>query len=214
MKPLNMRNNETQGFLITFCGLDGCGKTTMMERLIKDLKKEHKVFVTKQPTDAVRTLKIFRTYMDSPNHDAYDYRSLSLLAASDRLQHVSKVIEPEMKNGKIVLSDRYFYSCLSNLRARGYKNDKWIYEIAEGIIKPDLAFFFDVPVEEAITRVRKRPEEKSRYIDVDLQHKLRKEYIEICKANNGILISTLTPKDECYEIIKNAVKEMLKYESA
>ena len=214
MKPLNMRNNETQGFLITFCGLDGCGKTTMMERLIKDLKKEHKVFVTKQPTDAVRTLKIFRTYMDSPNHDAYDYRSLSLLAASDRLQHVSKVIEPEMKNGKIVLSDRYFYSCLSNLRARGYKNDKWIYEIAESIIKPDLAFFFDVPVEEAIARVRRRPEEKDRYIDIELQHKLRKEYIEICKANNGILISTLNPKDECYEIIKNAVKELLKNESA
>lgn len=214
MKPLNMRNNETQGFLITFCGLDGCGKTTMMERLITDLKKEHKIFVTKQPTDAVRNSNIFRTYMDSPNHDAYDYRSLSLLAASDRLQHVSKVIEPEMKTGKIVLSDRYFYSCLSNLRARGYKNDKWIYEIAESIIKPDLAFFFDVPVEEAIARVRRRPEEKDRYIDIELQHKLRKEYVEICKANNGILISTLTPKDECYEIIKNAVKEMLKYESA
>ena len=214
MKPLNMRTNETQGFLITFCGLDGCGKTTMMERLITDLKKEHKIFVTKQPTDAVRNSNIFRTYMDSPNHDAYDYRSLSLLAASDRLQHVSKVIEPEMKTGKIVLSDRYFYSCLSNLRARGYKNDKWIYEIAESIIKPDLAFFFDVPVEEAIARVRRRPEEKDRYIDIELQHKLRKEYVEICKANNGILISTLTPKDECYEIIKNAVKEMLKYESA
>lgn len=214
MEPLNMRTNETQGFLLTFCGLDGCGKTTMMERLITDLKKEHKIFVTKQPTDAVRNSNIFRTYMDSPNHDAYDYRSLSLLAASDRLQHVSKVIEPEMKNGKIVLSDRYFYSCLSNLRARGYKNDKWIYEIAEGIIKPDLAFFFDVPVEEAIARVRRRPEEKDRYIDIELQHKLRKEYIEICKANNGILISTLKAKDECYEIIKNAVKEMLKYESA
>lgn len=214
MKPLNMRSNETQGFLITFCGLDGCGKTTMMERLITDLKKEHKIFVTKQPTDAVRNSNIFRTYMDSPNHDAYDYRSLSLLAASDRLQHVSKVIEPEMKTGKIVLSDRYFYSCLSNLHARGYKNDKWIYEIAESIIKPDLAFFFDVPVEEAIARVRRRPEEKDRYIDIELQHKLRKEYIEICKANNGILISTLNPKDECYEIIKNAVKELLKNESA
>ena len=210
MKSLNMRTNETHGFLITFCGLDGCGKTTMMERLITDLKKEHEIFVTKQPTDAVRNSNIFRTYMDSPNHDAFDYRSLSLLAASDRLQHVSKVIEPEMKVGKIVLSDRYFYSCLSNLRARGYKNDKWIYEIAEGMIKPDLAFFFDVPVEEAIARVRRRPEEKNRYIDVDLQHRLRKEYIEICKANNGILISTLKPKDECYEIVKNAVKELLK----
>ena len=210
MKSLNMRTNETHGFLITFCGLDGCGKTTMMERLITDLKKEHEIFVTKQPTDAVRNSNIFRTYMDSPNHDAFDYRSLSLLAASDRLQHVSKVIEPEMKVGKIVLSDRYFYSCLSNLRARGYKNDKWIYESAEGMIKPDLAFFFDVSVEEAIARVRKRPEEKNRYIDVDLQHRLRKEYIEICKANNGILISTLKPKDECYEIVKNSVKELLK----
>ena len=200
----------TKGLFITFEGGDGCGKTTMMERLITDLKKEHEIFVTKQPTDAVRNSNIFRTYMDSPNHDAYDYRSLSLLAASDRLQHVSKVIEPEMKVGKIVLSDRYFYSCLSNLRARGYKNDKWIYEIAEGMIKPDLAFFFDVPVEEAIARVRRRPEEKNRYIDVDLQHRLRKEYIEICKANNGILISTLKPKDECYEIVKNAVKELLK----
>ena len=38
MKKLNMRQNETPGFLITFCGLDGCGKTTMMKRLIADLE--------------------------------------------------------------------------------------------------------------------------------------------------------------------------------
>ena len=82
MKPLNMRQNETPGFLITFCGLDGCGKTTMMKRLIADLEKEHDIFVTKQPTNAVRNSEIFRTYMDCPDHDAFDYRSLSLLAAS------------------------------------------------------------------------------------------------------------------------------------
>ena len=140
MKKLNMRENKTPGFLITFCGLDGCGKTTMMHRLIADLEKDYDIFVTKQPTNAVRSSEIFRTYMDSPNHDAFDYRSLSLLAASDRLQHVNKVIEPEMKRGRIVLSDRYFYSCLSNLRARGFEHDKWIYEIAESIVKPILHF--------------------------------------------------------------------------
>ena len=209
MRRLNMRKNENLGFLITFCGLDGCGKTTMMKRLIADLENEHNILVTKQPTNAVRNSEIFRTYMDCPDHDAFDYRSLSLLAASDRLQHVNKVIEPAMQSGKIVLSDRYFYSCLSNLRARGFQDDEWIYEIAESVIKPDIAFFFDVPVEEAVARVRQRPEEKDRYIDMDLQYKLRKEYVDICNVNNGILISTLKPEDECYEIVKNKVKEIL-----
>lgn len=210
MKKLNMRENKTSGLLITFCGLDGCGKTTMMKRLIADLEKEHEIFVTKQPTNAVRNSEIFRTYMDCPDHDAFDYRSLSLLAASDRLQHVNKVIEPAMRDGKIVLSDRYFYSCLSNLRARGFKKDKWIYEIAESVIKPDISFFFDVPVQEAVARVRRRPEEKDRYIDMDLQYKLRKEYVDICYANGGVLISTTQSEDACYALVKKSVKELLK----
>ena len=212
MKKLNMRPNTTNGLLLTFCGLDGCGKTTMLTRLISELENDYCLFVTKQPTTAVRESDIFRTYMDSPNHDAYDYRSLSLLAASDRLQHVNKVIEPQMEEGKIVISDRYFYSCLANLRSRGFENDKWIYEIAESVVKPDVAFFFDVPVETAIKRVRSRPEEKDRYIDIDLQHKLREEYIEICNVNNGVLISTEMPIEESYQIVKNEVRKVLNNE--
>ena len=100
MKTLNMRPNNTSGFLFTFCGLDGCGKTTMLTRLKNELENKYKVFQTKQPTNAVRSSDIFRTYMDNPNHDAYDYRSLSLLAASDRLQHVNKVIERANLQGK------------------------------------------------------------------------------------------------------------------
>ena len=212
MRKLNMHENTAPGLLISFCGLDGCGKTTMMRRLIADLECEHSIFVTKQPTNAVRNSEIFRTYMDSPDHDAFDYRSLSLLAASDRVQHVNKVIKPALQKGTIVLSDRYFYSCLANLRARGFEEDTWIYEIAESIVKPDLSFFFDVPVEEAVARVRRRPEEKDRYIDMPLQFKLRQEYIDICHANNGILISTLEAEDYCYDLIKESVKELLKNE--
>ena len=213
MKSLNMEKNNTKGFLFTFCGLDGCGKTTMLTRLKKELEKEHSVFLTKQPTDAVRNSDIFRTYTDTPNHDAYDYRSLSLLAASDRLQHCNKVIKPQMQSGEIVISDRYFYSCLANLRARGFKNDAWIYEIAKSIVKPDIAFFFDVSVETAIKRVRSRAAEKDRYIDIDLQYKLRSEYISICKANGGILISTEKPIEDCYDIVKNSVERVMKNEN-
>ena len=209
MTPLNMRPNKTSGCLFTFCGLDGCGKTTMLTRLENELSNKYKIFKTKQPTNDVRESNIFRNYMDNPNHDAYDYRSLSLLAASDRLQHVNKVIEPQMLEGTIVISDRYFYSCLANLRARGFENDEWIYEIAESVIKPDVAFFFDVPVEIAVNRVRSRIEEKDRYIDMELQYKLRDEYIKICKANNGVLISTEMTIDKCYAIVKNEVERVM-----
>jgi len=209
MKSLNMRANDTKGVLITVCGLDGCGKTTMMNRMIDEVLDKSKVFTTKQPTNYVRESAIFRTYMDQPDHDAFDYRSLSLLAASDRLQHVNKVIVPQMNEGKIVVSDRYFYSCLANLRARGFTNDQWIYEIAESVVEPDIAFFFDVPVETAVARVRQRPEEKDRYIDMDLQYKLRDEYINICNANNGVLISTELPKEECFKIVKETIERKM-----
>ena len=209
MKPLNMRPNETSGYLFSFCGLDGCGKTTMLTRLEKELGEKFSTFMTKQPTNAVRESDIFRNYMDNPDHDAYDYRSLSLLAASDRLQHVNKVIEPQMAQGNVVISDRYFYSCLANLRARGFENDQWIYEIAESVVKPDVAFFFDVPVETAVKRVRSRIEEKDRYIDMELQYKLRDEYIKICRANNGVLISTEMPIEDCYAIVKREVERVM-----
>ena len=212
MRILKMKPNNTSGFLFTFCGLDGCGKTTMLTRLKNDLEEKCEVFQTKQPTDAVRESNIFRTYMDNPNHDNYDYRSLSLLAASDRLQHVNKVIEPQMSSGKIVISDRYYYSCLANLRARGFKNDEWIYEIAESVVKPDIAFFLDVPVEIAVKRVRNRIDERHRYIDLELQYRLRDEYINICKLNNGILISTEMPIEKCYDDVKKEVERVISSE--
>lgn len=126
------------------------------------------------------------------------------------MQHVSKVIEPKLQKGNIVISDRYFYSCLANLRARGFEKDGWIYEIAESVIEPNIAFFFDVPVETAVARVRKRPDEKDRYIDMDLQYKLRKEYINICKANGGVLISTEQDKEKSYEQVERIVEKVMK----
>ena len=54
MKRLKMRQNQTKDHLFTFGGLDGCGKTTMLAMLKADMEQEHNVFLTKQPTNAVR----------------------------------------------------------------------------------------------------------------------------------------------------------------
>lgn len=215
MELLRMYKNKYPGTLITFCGLDGCGKTTLINLLAKKLKKSgKKIIITKQPTDYVRNSDIFRTYMDSPNHENYEYRSLSLLAASDRVQHCAKIIVPELERGNIVISDRYFYSCLANLHARGFEDDKWIYEISESIIEPDAAFFIDVPVDTAIKRVRSREEEKDRYIDVDLQHKLRRAYMSISNINNGIFLSSKDTVDElCERVVENVNKIIARKEA-
>lgn len=207
---LEMQKNEFEGKLITFCGLDGCGKTTQIKRLVDWLEsKGHKVYLTKQPTDFVRNSEIFRTYMDSPTHDAFDYRALSLLCASDRVQHTNRVISQKLKEGYIVISDRYFYSCLANLIARGFEEDTWIYDVAKSILKPNVAFFLNVPVDEAIRRVRDRPEEKNRYIDVQLQKKLHDLYVTIARDNNGVVISTLLSEDVCFKRVEFEVENIL-----
>lgn len=206
-----MKNNNFEGKLISFCGLDGCGKTTQINRLKELLTSfDLSINLTKQPTDFVRKSEIFRTFMDTPNHDEFDYQALSLLAASDRVQHSNKVISPALERGNIVISDRYFYSCLANLRARGYTHDKWIYDIAKSITKPDIAFFLDTDVDIAIKRVRSRESEKDRYIDVDLQYRLREQYLEIAYENGGVVISTNQSEDSCFKTIKRKTMEVLK----
>ncbi len=206
---LKFFNHQTSGMLITFCGLDGCGKTTVI-RMLNDWYTSNNIipYLTWQPTNNVRQAPIFRAYMDSPNHNAFDYRSLSLLAASDRVQHSNITVLPQLEQGKVVISDRYFYSCIANLHARGYTNDRWIIDVSRYIPRPDLSFFLDVPVELAVQRVRDRPDEKNRYIDMDLQYRLRHEYIKLCKQNKGILIDSTKDSEQTFTQI---IKKIMNY---
>ena len=207
---LRMKKHNCPGKLIVFCGLDGSGKTTQLNLLSSYLKnRPADVVLTKQPTDFVRKSGIFRTYMDKEDHGMYDYLSLSLLCASDRVQHSNKFILPALGDGKIVISDRSYYSCLANLIARGYSDQKWIYEISESVPMPDMVFFMDTDVESAVKRVRSRPSEKERYIDLDLQFRLRDIFLKIAEDNDGIVIRTDNSIEDCFEIVKTSVERIL-----
>ncbi len=204
---LKLQEHNLPGKLITFCGLDGSGKTTMIRKLTEKLEENGvNPFLTKQPTKAMRKTEIFRTYMDCEDHSRYAYRSLSLMAAADRIQHTEMEIVPKMEQGGWIISDRYFYSCLANLRARGYTNDKWIYEIGEQIIKPTVSIFMDIPVETAVERVRQRLEEKERYIDIELQYRLREEYLQIAEDVGGVVVPAALSLEKCFSEIWRIVQ--------
>lgn len=210
---LKLKEKVYDGKLITFCGLDGCGKTTMIKMLEQHfIESGITPVITKQPTDSIRNSDIFRTYMDNPDHNSFDYRALSLSAAGDRIQHTNKYIVPLLEAGETVISDRYFYSCLANLKARGYHNDTWIYEIANDIQKPDLSFFLDVDVETALLRVRSRPSEKNKFVDIELQYKLREQYLQIAKEIGGIVISSCGDSETCFnQVLHYSESVLLKY---
>lgn len=207
---LQMKPHDYNGKLFVFCGLDGSGKTTQINLLKLYLEeKGYSVYITKQPTEAVRNTVIFRTFTDCKNNDDYDYLSLSLLCASDRVQHSNREIIPLLKEGKIVICDRYYYSCLANLLARGYNNQKWIYEIAQSIPRPDAAIFMDIDVETAIQRVRSRPNEKDRIINISFQQKLRNHFINIANENDGTIIDSNDSVENCFQNIKSIVKGVI-----
>lgn len=207
---LTMAKTDYNGKLIVFCGLDGSGKTTLIDKTYDYLCAISKeVLLTKQPTPEMRNNHIFRIFQDQENKDNFDYRALSLLAASDRLQHNKSLIMPALKMGKTVISDRYFYSCLANLQARGYEKDSWIYDVAKFIPKPTISFFLDTDVETAINRVRSREEEKDRYIDIELQYKLRENYLKIADDIGGVVIPTNRSVDESFLEIKKVIDSFL-----
>lgn len=205
-----LKKHGCPGKLVTFCGLDGSGKTTaikLLERYLSELG--YPVVLTKQPTSFMRQTEIFRNFMDCADHEGFDYRALSLMAAADRIQHCHQVILPALQSGAIVISDRYFYSCLANLRARGYVNDQWIYDIARFLPEPDLAIFLDTEVETAVKRVRSRTEEKDRYIDMELQFRLREEFLHIANLVPSLVANSEYAVKDTFDVIRQAADRML-----
>lgn len=199
-----------KGKLIVFTGMDGCGKTTQVE-LIKNrlIKNGYKVFATKQPTDNVRKSELYKVFVNSSDHKNYDYRSFIFLTISDRLQHSNIVIREKLEKGYIVLMDRYFYTSVANLRARGYRNDKWIYEVSKYLPKPDLIIYLKIDTKTSIKRVIKRKKTGNDFIDGNFQKKLNKEYELLSRKNGFEIINSNLGINQISDNIWGIIKRIL-----
>ncbi len=163
----------SKGKLITFEGIDGCGKSTMLHLAEQELlAKGFAVVATREPggSDFGRA---FRKMLLDSELGQIDERTETLLYGADRARHVETVIKPALAQGKIVLCDRYQDSTLA-YQGGGRGLDLTLLQtlnrFATAGLEPDRTFFLQFPPQRMHTRLRG---EKDRLEQEDLQFFVR-----------------------------------------
>jgi len=196
------------GIFICIEGLDASGKTTHTHRLVRSLlERGYMALYTTEPSSGqigtfVRTYILQRRKRVSTVVEA-------LLFAVDRVDHVEETIKPAVKDGKIVVSDRYLYSSLAYQGAAGL-NLNWIEEINKFALSPDLAIYIDVPPEIVVKRLKRK---KSVMENLQTQRRVREVYMRLVKDGRLMLINGNRTKHEVATEVLSTVLDFLKKRS-
>ncbi len=141
--------DDMKGKFITFEGSEGCGKSTQSRMLSEYLKRKgYRVKYLREPGGTKISEKIRKILLDSKN-DSMSAVCETLLYMAARAQIVAEIIKPTIRQGKIVICDRFLDSTLAY---QGFglgveiKLIKTIGNFASAGIKPDLTIFLDLPV--------------------------------------------------------------------
>jgi len=146
------------GFIVLE-GLDGSGQTSQAS-LLRDffIKKEYQVILTKEPTQDSEAGRKIKEILEKKIET--EPLELQKLYAKDRKEHLEKVIVPALKEGKVVVSDRYFFSTFAYGTAHGADLDELI-KLNENFLYPDLTFLLKVSPEVCISRIEERGNSKT-----------------------------------------------------
>jgi dTMP kinase len=147
------------GFFMTFEGVEGCGKSTHVALLSQALQVQgHRVVATREPggTSIGQTLR--QILLHSSTTPLAKGTELLLMLA-DRTQHVQDVILPGLRDGKVVISDRFVDSTVA-YQGYGRKIEHDLLSrlnsfACDGCL-PTLTILLDLPVEEGLRRAGKR----------------------------------------------------------
>jgi dTMP kinase len=159
-----------RGKFITFEGLDGCGKTTQLEKLATALRREgHAVVITREPGGTAIGEKIRAVLLDSRTAGLAPLAELALMFAS-RAQQFNEVILPALKLGKIVLCDRFTDSSEAYQgggRQLGSQPVLQLHKVLCGDLQPDLTVLLISEDTSSVYRARSRNDRKRSEAKID-----------------------------------------------
>ncbi|HKZ92996.1 MAG TPA: dTMP kinase [Candidatus Bathyarchaeia archaeon] len=200
-----MARRKTTGKFVCIEGVDGCGKTTQAKLLVRNLRRRgfDAVYTTEPSVGKVG--KLIRSYV-LDRERRVPIALEALLFAADRVDHVETEVEPLLKQGKIVVCDRYIYSSLAYQGAGGLDLD-WIDCINLFALKPDLALLLDVLPDVVVGRLKKK---KSVMENMRNLRKVRDVYLELAQRQRMISLDGDKPIKEVAKDILKTVLEKLK----
>ncbi|MDD5596142.1 MAG: dTMP kinase [Candidatus Omnitrophica bacterium] len=142
-----------KGKFITFEGSEGCGKSTQSKLLVAYLKKKGlPVVYVREPGGTKISEEIRKVLLDTTNESMSQVCEMLLYMAA-RAQIVKEIIQPALKKGKIVISDRFLDSTLAY---QGYglgMEIEFIKKVGSYVtagIKPNLTIFLDLPIKKGL----------------------------------------------------------------
>ncbi len=174
------------GVFIVLEGIDGAGKSTQAKMLAEWFEERgHEVVLTKEPTDTAFGKLIRRLVLTGGRVGIIDGAKISheaeaLLFAADRAEHIHKLIRPALEEGKVVISDRYFYSSLAYQWARGLDLE-WLIDLNRFAIRPDIAILLDIPAKESMRRIKGRAIKTEFDRIFELQRSVRNNYLKLAE---------------------------------
>ncbi len=202
---------------ITFEGPDGSGKSTIIKRVFEKLSKEgYQIVLTREPGGTPIAEKIRDIILDNANQEL-DARTEALLYAASRRQHLVEKIWPALKEGKIVLCDRFLDSSLAYQgggRSLGIQNVLNVNLFATENTYPDLTLFFDISPELGLKRVsqdKKRVADRLDNENENFHDKVYEAFKKIVDDNQNRIV-TIDASKSIEEVTENAyqiIKEKL-----
>ncbi|MBM3316472.1 MAG: dTMP kinase [Candidatus Eisenbacteria bacterium] len=170
-----------RGLFLAFEGIEGCGKSTQIERLVAFLaRRGRSSLVSREPGGTPLGEALRALLLDPAGRDLDGLTELFLLEAARRA-HVERVIRPALRGGRVVVADRFADSSVA-YQGGGRGLDvalvERLNELATGGLAPDLTLLLDLEVEVGLSRVARRERRRDRMERerVEFHHRVREAY--------------------------------------
>ncbi|PEG97208.1 dTMP kinase [Lactobacillus sp. UMNPBX9] len=179
-----------EGKFVTFEGIDGSGKTSVLKGVIEHLKdKRIDNYIWTREPGGNRISEAIRKIILNVEYTEMDARTEALLYAAARRQHLVDTVLPALNEGKLVLCDRFVDSSVvyqGVARDIGVEPVIKLNEFATENLKPDLTLYYDVEPEISLKRISNNRQNQVDRLDkesMDFYHKVRQAYLSLAESN-------------------------------